>query len=493
MAIGRSTRRGKGSQAAGAAAEPPEEVTDTGATTAADADGAVDQLVYGLDDRPPLPAALLAAVQHLLAIFVGIVTPTLILAGPLGLDAATTTYLVSMSLVVSGVATFIQVRRFGPVGSGLLSIQGTSFAFLGPLGAAGAALGGGTAALGTLFGMTFVGSFLQMALSRVMHLLKRVITPIVTGTVVTLIGLSLIGSGMTDAAGGAAAEDFGSLRNLGLAGLVLATIVLVNRASNRFLRMSAIVIGLVVGYVVAAVMGMVDLSGVGDAPVFSVPIPFRYGFDFDLALFIPIAFIFLISAVETTGDLTATSMVSGQPVKGPTYIRRIKGGVLGDGVNSALAAVLNSFPNTTFSQNNGVIQLTGMASRFVGMILAGMLVLVGLFPIIPAVVTAIPRPVLGGATIVLFGTVAAAGIKIISTSDDKLDRRDVLILAVSLALGLGVRLVPDALSGLPTTAATIFSSPITTGGLAALVLNLVLPRSDGTHGMRPREGGGATA
>ena len=208
-----------------------------------------------------------------------------------------------------------------------------------------------------------------------------------------------------------------------------------------------------------------------------MPIPFRYGLDFDLALFIPFALIYVVTTIETVGDITATSAVSAEPVEGETYVRRIKGGVLGDGVNSAIAAVFNTFPNTTFSQNNGVIQLTGVASRFVGYFVALFLVLFGLIPVVGEVVTSIPRPVLGGATIVMFGTVAAAGIKIIAGAGD-IGRRELLILAIALGLGLGVQLVPDALQEFPDTAQNVLGSPITTGGLTALLLNIILPRAD---------------
>ena len=239
--------------------------------------------------------------------------------------------------------------------------------------------------------------------------------------------------------------------------------------------MGSIVIGLIVGYIISMFLGMVDFSSLRDIPIVSVPVPFKYGLDFDITLFIPIAILYLITTIESTGDLTATSMVSGEPIEGDTYIRRIKGGVLGDGFNSMIAGVFNTFPNTTFSQNNGVIQLTGVASRYVGFFIAGFLVLLGLFPIVGGVVSAMPRPVLGGATIIMFGTVAAAGIKIIST--ESIDRRGIMILAVSLGLGLGVQMVPDVLSGLPSLLQSIFASPITTGGLTALILNLVLPRA----------------
>jgi xanthine permease XanP len=438
----------------------------------ADSSIGVDVL-YRVEDRPPLGQAVLAAIQHLLAIFVGIVTPTLVLSGPLELDAGTTSYLVGMSLFVSGVATFIQVRPLGPIGSGLLSIQGTSFAFLGPLLAAGVQGGKGTAGLALIFGVCLAGSPIEMVLSRFIHLARRVLTPLVTGTVVTLIGLSLIAVAMTDVAGGAGARDFGSLRNLGLAAAVLLTVVALNRSRNGAVRMGSIVAGLVVGYVLSYATGLVDFSALGNLPAINLPVPFRYGLRFELAAFVPVALLYLITTIESTGDLTATSMISGEPIEGELYMKRIQGGVLGDGFNSMLAAAFNTFPNTTFSQNNGVIQLTGVASRYVGYFIAGFLVLLGVFPIVGGVLYAMPRPVLGGATLVMFGTVAAAGIKIIAT--EEIDGRALMILALSFGLGLGVQAVPDVVSSMPAMLRAVFGSPITTGGLTALVANLALP------------------
>ncbi|MBW6515551.1 MAG: purine permease [Candidatus Cloacimonetes bacterium] len=438
-------------------------------------------LIYTLADRPPVSDSIFAAFQHLLAIFVGIITPTLVIGGILGLGTEIP-YLISMSLIVSGVATFIQIKRIGPIGSGLLSIQGTSFAFLGAILGAGMLIkssgGSSQEILGVIFGMCFLGAFIEMILSRFLHHLKKIITPTVTGIVVSLIGLSLIRVGLTDMAGGQWLLDnkpelFGNFANLGLAFLVLIIIVVLNRSRNQFLRMSSIVIGLIAGYIVSLFLGIVDLSSLKDLPAVSIPIPFKYGFGFRWEAFIPIALVYLITTIESIGDLTATSMVSHEPIQGELYIKRIKGGVLGDGFNSALAAMFNTFPNTTFSQNNGVIQLTGVASRYVGMYIAGILVLLGLFPVIGGVFQQMPKPVLGGATIIMFGTVAAAGIKIIASQ--KIDRRAMMIIAISFALGLGVQLVPQVLNHFPETLKNIFSSPVTTGGLTAIITNLALP------------------
>ncbi|MEM9266505.1 MAG: nucleobase:cation symporter-2 family protein [Cyanobacteria bacterium P01_F01_bin.13] len=437
-------------------------------------------LVYGLEDKPPLRETLFAALQHVLASFIGIITPSLIIGGALDLAPQDRAYLISMSLFVSGIATFIQVRRIGPVGSGLLSIQGTSFAFIGPIiGAGTAAIAGGatpTQALGLIFGMCFLGSFIEMIFSQFLNVISRIITPLVTGTVVMLIGLTLINAGVLAMGGGALAKQnntYGSAQNLFLSLLVLVIIIVLNTSRNSFLRMASIAIGLIVGYVIGLAMGIVDLSRLSQMAVFTVPIPFRYGFGFNPLAFIPFAFLYVITTIESIGDLTATSVVTGQPIQGKTYFRRIRGGVLGDGINSLIAACFNTFPNTTFSQNNGVIQLTGIGSRYVGYFIAGIFTLLGLFPIVGGILQAIPQPVLGGATIIMFGTVAAAGIKIISSIE--IGRRETIILAASLGLGLGVTFAPDLLTGLPPLAKNIFGSGISTGGLCALALNILLP------------------
>jgi xanthine permease XanP len=207
--------------------------------------------------------------------------------------------------------------------------------------------------------------------------------------------------------------------------------------------------------------------------ILSVPVPFKYGFNFELAAFIPLAVIYIISSVETTGDITANCVISGQPIAGEGYIQRIKNGVLGDGINSMIAAMLNSFPNTTFSQNTGVIQLTGIASRHIGMYIAGILIFIGLFQGVGDILQQIPKPVLGGATLVMFGTVAAAGIKILAS--EYIDRRKVIIIAVSLGLGLGLALVPEVFAKTPDIVQSIFSSAAATAGLTAMLLSLVLP------------------
>lgn len=429
-------------------------------------------LIYKIEDKPSFKDAVFAAFQHLLAIFVAIITPPLIIAGALDLDLETTSFLVSMALFASGVSTFIQCRRVGPLGAGLLCVQGTSFSFIGPIISAG--LAGG---LPLIFGCTIAAAPVEMIVSRTFRYLKQIITPLVSGIVVLLIGLSLIKVGIISCGGGNAAMSdgtFGNWQNLSIAALVLVSVLFFNKSKNKYIRMSSIVLGLLVGYVLAYILGRVDLSSMETTKIalLNIPVPFKYGLSLNLSSFIAIGLIYLITAIEATGDITANSMISGEPVEGDKYIKRVSGGVLADGFNSLLAGVFNSFPNSIFAQNNGLIQLTGVASRRVGYYIAAMLIVLGLFPGIGLIFSLMPDPVLGGATLLMFGTVAAAGIRIIAAQD--IDRKATMILAISMSLGLGVELMPDVLRNISLDLRGIFSSGITTGGLAAIISNMLI-------------------
>lgn len=418
---------------------------------------------------PPLRETLFAALQHLLAIFVAIITPPLIIANAIQLDQETTSFLVSMSLMVSGVATFIQCRRLGKIGCGLLCIQGTSFSFIGPIITAG--LAGG---LPAIFGATVAGSVVEMFVSRILKYARRIITPLVSGIVVTLIGMSLIKVGIISCGGGnASAPDFGSLQNIGIALMVLVLIIIFNRSSNRFLRMGSIVIGLIVGYAVSWWLGMVDFSSIQSYAGINYPQPFKYGLSFDFSSILGLGLVYLITSIEAYGDITANSLISEEPVEGETFIQRAEGGILADGFNSMIAGLFfSSFPNSIFAQNNGMIQLTGVASRYVGYFIAALLIILGVFPAIGNVFSLMPAPVLGGATLLMFGTVAAAGIRIIASQT--INRKATLVMAISFAMGLSVEMVPDILKQLPDSLQSIFSSGITTGGLTAIITNMVI-------------------
>ncbi|TKG92399.1 purine permease [Puteibacter caeruleilacunae] len=426
------------------------------------------ELIYKLEDKPRFAEAAFAALQHLLAIFVAIITPPLIIARALQLDIETTSFLVSMALFASGVSTFIQSRKIGPVGAGLLCVQGTSFSFISPIIAAG--FQGG---LPLIFGTCIAASSIEILLSRFLKYARKIISPLVSGIVVTMIGLSLVKVGIVACGGGfGAMEDgsFGSLRNLGVALGVLLLIVVLNLSKNKYIRMSSIFIGLLVGYIFYAVTGAINFSGINELGTITIPIPFKYGLDFSWSAFAAIGFVYIITAIESIGDITANSTISKEPVEGEVYMNRLSGGVLADGINSGIAGIFNSFPNSIFSQNNGLIQLTGVASRYVGYFIAVLLLILGLFPVVGHVFSLMPEPVLGGATLLMFGTVAVAGIKIIATQE--IDRRAMVVLAISFSLGLGVELMPDILKHFPEALKNIFSSGITTGGTAAIISNI---------------------
>lgn len=434
-------------------------------------------LIYQIEDRPPLREAIFVALQHLLAIFVAIITPPLIISGALGLDTETTAFLVSMALLASGISTFIQCRRFGPVGCGLLCVQGTSFSFIGAL---TASFGGmGAAALPAIFGVCIAGAPVEVIVSRLLKYTKKIITPLISGIVVTMIGLCLIKVAIVSCGGGYAAmgiEDpaltFASMQNLGLAALVLVSILVLNSFKNKYIRMSSIIIGLLIGYVVSYFMGRIDFSEMSNIGMVTIPIPFKYGLSFNLSAFIAIALIYFITSIEAYGDITANSMIGGEPIEGEKFLKRAQGGVLADGINSMIAGVFNSFPNSIFAQNNGLIQLTGVASRYIGYYIAGFLVLLSIFPFVGGVFSLMPAPVLGGATLLMFGTVAASGIRIIASQN--INRKAILVLAVSFACGLGVELVPEILTHTPDWFRGTFSSGITTGGVVAIIANIVI-------------------
>ena len=257
--------------------------------------------------------------------------------------------------------------------------------------------GGPEEILAMIYGACFLGAFIETGISQLLGRLRRIITPLVTGTVITIIGISLIKVGITDFAGGQWLKDnkpelWGSLSNLFLGATVMLSIIVLNRSTNPWVRLSSIVLGLVIGFILALFMGKVNTSQIFAVDsLVSIPVPFKYGFNFDFLALVPVALIYIITAIESSGDITANCLISKQEVSGNNYINRIKSGILGDGVNSAIAALFNTFPNTTFNQNNGVIQLTGIASRHVGVWIGIILIIMGLFPHLGSLLRAMPN------------------------------------------------------------------------------------------------------
>ncbi|MWR41322.1 xanthine/proton symporter XanQ, partial [Escherichia coli] len=368
----------------------------------------------------------------------------------------------------------------GIVGSGLLSIQSVNFSFVTVMIALGSSMKSDgfheELIMSSLLGVSFVGAFLVVGSSFILPYLRRVITPTVSGIVVLMIGLSLIKVGIIDFGGGFAAKSsgtFGNYEHLGVGLLVLIVVIGFNCCRSPLLRMGGIAIGLCVGYIVSLCLGMVDFSSMRNLPLITIPHPFKYGFSFSFHQFLVVGTIYLLSVLEAVGDITATAMVSRRPIQGEEYQSRLKGGVLADGLVSVIASAVGSLPLTTFAQNNGVIQMTGVASRYVGRTIAVMLVILGLFPMIGGFFTTIPSAVLGGAMTLMFSMIAIAGIRIIITNG--LKRRETLIVATSLGLGLGVSYDPEIFKILPASIYVLVENPICAGGLTAILLNIILP------------------
>ena len=441
------------------------------------------ELLYQLEDKPPFFQSLVGAITHLLAIFVPMVTPALIVGTSLQLSTDTISYLVSMAMIASGIGTWLQVHRYGPIGSGLLSIQSVNFSFVTVMIALGGAMKKDglheELILSSMLAVSFVGAFLVVGSSFILPMLKRVITPTVSGIVVLMIGLSLIKIGIIDFGGGFAAKSsgtFGNYENIGVGLLVLIVVIGFNCCRNPLVRMAGIAVGLIVGYITSLCLGMVDFSTMRNLPLITVPVPFKYGFTFDFGQFLLVGTIYLLSVLEAVGAITATAIVSEQPVEGEEYQSRLKGGVLADGLVSVIASALGSLPLTTFSQNNGVIQMTGVASRHVGKFIAIILIACGFFPVIGRFFTTIPSAVLGGAMTLMFSMIAIAGIRIIISNG--LHRRETLIVATSLGLGLGVSYDPDIFRILPDSIYVLVENPICAGGLTAIIMNLLVPMKD---------------
>lgn len=421
------------------------------------------KLMYGIEDKPRLSMQILLGLQHIFAAFGGIIVVPLVIGSALGFDAATSTALMSSTILAAGVATFIQSRGIGSLGSRTACIMGTDFTFATPAIAVGSVAG-----LPGIIGATILGSLIEVILSFFIKPVMKLFPPIVTGTVICLIGLTLLPVSIDWAAGGSGAADYGSIRNIAITAFVMIFTITLNHYGKGILSSASIIIGMAVGYIVCIPLGMIDFSSVGEASWLSLPKIFQHGVDFNLKYVMPFIPAYLVTTIETVGCLKAISQVSGIDDDS----KRIGSGVLADGVGSAIAGCLGTFPNTSFSQNVGVIPLTKVASRYVTMMAGILLIILGLFPKFAALINIMPQPVLGGVGIVMFGMVTAAGIQTLSSV--KLTNRNLLIIATSIGLGLGVTFRPEILSNLPQWMSMIFSSGISTGTIAALILNMVL-------------------
>lgn len=436
------------------------------------------RIVYGVDDRPPLKELAPLGLQHLVAMLLGNITPPLIIAGALGLDSGTTAFLLQVALVMAGAATLVQAYPVGPVGGRIPVVMGTSFAFVGGIITIAKKYG-----LGAAFGACFAAAFVEVFLGFAMDRLRRLFPPLVNSIVVMLIGLSLIPIGMDYAAGGVGAADYGSLTNLGLAGLVFAVTLGLNQLARGFVSYASVLLGVVAGYGAALGMGRVDFAPVAEAAWIALPQPLSLGFELRWEPILLMAFVYVISTMETIGDISGLMAAAGRR---PTE-KELKGGLVADGVMSALAALFSAFPNTSYSQNVGLVNFTGVISRHVAGMAGVFLLALGLVPKVGAFFATIPAPVIGGGGLIMFAMIFSSGAAIFHREVTP-DRRSLVILAASLGLGLAAELRPAALAQLPEGMRSFFGTGLVTGGLVALLLNLILPRRNGRGESIPHAG-----
>ncbi|QMU57359.1 MAG: purine permease [Boseongicola sp.] len=427
------------------------------------------------NETPPLGQAVPLGLQHVLAMFASNVTPSIIVAGAAGLafGGAEQVYLIQMAMLFAGIATMFQTIGMGPVGARLPIMQGTSFAFVSVLTAIAATQG-----LGVALTSCLIGGIIHFGLGAFIGRLRFLFPPLVSGLVILTIGLYLIPVAIKYAAGGAAtfqmeAESFGSLKHWSVALTVVVVSLGLKFWAKGIVSAAAILIGLIAGYVLALLLGMVSFGGVAKAGWIIVPQVMPYGFEFSLGAVIAVTLISIVSAIETVGDTSATTKAgAGRDATD----KEIEGATYADGLGTAIAAIFGGLPNTSFSQNVGIIGMTGIMSRHVVTIAGIVLIICGLLPKIGAVIASMPLPVLGGGVIVMFGMVAAAGLNMLT--EVTMNRRNMIIIAVSISVGLGLNLVPSAVQYLPGVVKTMAVSGLLPTAIIAIVLNQILPHED---------------
>lgn len=423
-------------------------------------------LRYPVDSKPPFGLTLLLALQHLLAALGGIIAVPLVIGNVLKLPTPDTIVLVNAALLVSGIVTIIQCRGIGPIGLRLPSVMGTSFTFV----AAALAIGFSEHGMAGILGASLVGSLIMVIGSFFMPYVRKLFPPVVTGVVVMMIGLSLIPVAVDWFAGGQKGDaNYADPTNLAMATFVLVLVIILVQWGKGIFSAAAIVIGMMVGYVVALAFGWISFEAVKNADIVAIPQPLHFGLAFPISGIIGMSIAYLVTIVESSGNFLALGNATQTEITG----KHLRGGVLCDGLGSAFAAIMSTTPFSSFAQNIGVISLTGVASRHVVTVMGVLLVFAGIFPWFGALIVSIPSPVLGGAGLVMFAMIIAAGIQML----DKVERskRNGLIIAISIGCGLAVTTRPELLNKLPSFFKEVFGSGITVGSVLALVLNLILP------------------
>ncbi len=443
------------------------------------------EALFQLNGIPPLGMSVSLALQHLVAMIVGCVTPAIIIANALGLPQSERVLLIQVSLVMSAVTTLIELFPIGgKLGSGLPVMFGISFAYLPSM----QAIVGGGGDIATIAGAMVVGGIVAAVVGVFVKKIRRFFPPIITGTVVFTIGLSLYPTAINYMAGGAgntyevvvlrkgltSALVHGSWQNWAVAAFTLIVVMVMSNKGKGICKLAAILLGMIAGYIVAAVFGMVDLSEVRDAAWFSLPRFMHFGIKFEFSACIALALLFAINAIQAIGDLTATTV--GGLNREPTD-QELQGGIVTYGLTNVLSAFFGSLPTATYSQNVGIVTTNKVVNRVVFALAGGFLLLAGLIPKFSAILTTIPQCVLGGATITVFSTIAMTGMKLIAS--ETISPRNTTIVGLSAALGVGISQSSSALSQFPESITIIFGkTPVVIATIMAVLLNLILPQEN---------------
>lgn len=454
---------------------------------------------YQLEGRIPLGQAILYGLQHVMAMFVGNLTPVLLITGACALDGGLQLQIIQNAMLMAGLITLLQIFTIGPVGAKLPIVMGTSSGFIGVCSGVASTMGQGIVTYGAIIFASFIGGLFETVLGFFLKPLRRFFPSLVTGTVVMAIGLSLISVGINSFGGGNNNGDFGSLPNLFVGTVVLVTIILLKHFTKGVTSTASILIGIVVGYIVCEIMGMIlpttyqyidpntqetvtktcswvlDFSKVSDASWFAVPAFMPFGFSkdmIDLRAIIPIVIMFIVTAVETVGD---TSAITEGGLAREATDKELSGSVICDGLGSSIAAFFGVLPNTSFSQNVGLIAMTKIVNLFAISTGAIFLVLCGLFPKLAAIIQMMPQSVLGGAAVMMFASIVVSGIQLVTK--DGVSNRTVTIVSVALGLGYGLGANTEVLSNLPQFVELIFGgSGIVPAAIIAMILNIAIPK-----------------
>ena len=429
--------------------------------------------IFELNGVPQLSKALPLALQHVVAMIVGCVTPAIIVAGVAGLEGANRVMLIQSALVVSALSTFLQLFPIGPkngfrMGAGLPVIMGTSFAYVASMQAIAADTG-----IAAIFGAQIIGGIIAMIIGFFIDKIRKVFPPLVTGTVVFTIGLSLYPTAVNYMAGGASSGNYGHWTNWLVAIITLAIVTFLNHFTKGFLKLASILIGIIVGYLVSIPFGMVDFSSIGEAGVCQLPSLMHFGVQFEPSSCVALGILFAINSIQAIGDYSATTIGAMDRTPKDDELQR---GIVGYGLSNVVGALLGGLPTATYSQNVGIVTTTKVINRWVLGLAAAILGIAGLVPKFSAILTTIPQCVLGGATVSVFASIAMTGMKLVASAE--MDYRNSSIVGLAAALGMGVSQATAALASFPTWVTTIFGkSPVVLATIIAVMLNVILPKT----------------